>query len=74
MSKCFDEIDYLYYIDNEMEAKEILRIELHLKECEKCRKYIDDEINNNTQISESFISEVPSDDLITKLNKKNIFK
>lgn len=70
MSKCFKELDYLYYVDNEMEIQEREAIDRHLQTCKKCRKYIDEEIKNNIKIAESFNSTHEPENFILRINEK----
>ena len=70
MSKCFKELDYLYYVDNEMEMQEREAIERHLQTCKKCSKYIDEEIKNNIKIAESFNSDHEPENFILRINEK----
>ena len=70
MNKCFEEIKYLLYLDNELGKDEREAVDQHLQVCRKCKKYIDKEIDNNLKIAESFNSGHKPEDLYQKISEK----
>jgi anti-sigma factor RsiW len=52
--KCFEEIVYSMYLDNELEPVEQRNVASHLEQCEKCREQVRLMAAENTRLSQTF--------------------
>lgn len=73
-SKCFEEIIYYKFADNELEPGERKKVNNHLKTCNTCGKFVENIKAENVALGEIFETGTGSPDLapgiIKRLNKK----
>lgn len=73
-SKCFEEIIYYKFADNELEPGERKKVNNHLKTCKTCGKFVEDIKAENVALKEIFETGTGSPDLapavIKRLNEK----
>lgn len=52
--KCFDELVYAVFLDNELEPEEQQNLAAHLEQCPKCREQVKEMEKENQQLTKAF--------------------
>lgn len=70
--KCYEDITYSEFLDNELKPEERERVLAHLEECKKCQKMVDCMKKENLKIRELFETDKNPPDLIQVIMNKII--
>ena len=62
--KCYEDVVYSEFLDNELNPEERKKVSAHLKECQKCQKVIMRLKKENFKIKELFERDISSPDLV----------
>ncbi|MCP5105185.1 MAG: hypothetical protein GY950_17480 [bacterium] len=62
--KCFDELAYAMFLDNELEPGERQKVAAHLEQCRKCRELVRQLEEENQRLTTAFETDEKTPDLV----------